>query len=411
MAPKIAIVGGGPAGLTLGLLLHKQSIPFTIFELRQQPTAEELALPSGMLDLHEESGIAALKECGLHEHFQALVGECSEAQRVSDKDGNIVYADEGELSQRPEISRHALIQLLTSNLPKERIRYGHKLFSVSVRAEGVELDFGPNGMQTFNLVIGADGAWSRVRNILTETKPHYTGMQLTTATITNISTKHPHLSSLVGAGSFSALGLRHGVMSQRGPNDSARIYTFFSIPDQDFASSSRLDGADFQTAKQLLLSDEGLLGLFGPKIKDLASASWDEEFSAANKIVMKPLFTLPTNVSYPHFNSHSAAAVTLLGDAAHLMPPWAGEGVNLAMWDSLSLSRAIGTAFQESQGQVQEHFIRNLDPLLQAFEEEMFDRAREKAEETEGNGKMLFGEDGAQAFKKFFESVYGAYEP
>ena len=60
--PRIAIVGGGPAGLTMGLLLHKNRIPFTIFESRQKPTEEELAKPSGMLDLHEESGLAVIKE-------------------------------------------------------------------------------------------------------------------------------------------------------------------------------------------------------------------------------------------------------------------------------------------------------------------------------------------------------------
>ena len=62
--PRIAIIGGGPAGLTLGLLLFKSGIPFNILELRQKPTKEELAKPSGMLDLHEESGIAAIRECG-----------------------------------------------------------------------------------------------------------------------------------------------------------------------------------------------------------------------------------------------------------------------------------------------------------------------------------------------------------
>lgn len=108
---------GGPAGLNLGLLLHKHGIHFTIFELRQKPNDEELAKPSGMLDLHEESGIAAIKECGLFEEFLKLTGECSEADKFSDKDGNILHADDGGMSDRPEISRNALTQLLVSHLP------------------------------------------------------------------------------------------------------------------------------------------------------------------------------------------------------------------------------------------------------------------------------------------------------
>ncbi|KAL2827006.1 hypothetical protein BDW59DRAFT_179248 [Aspergillus cavernicola] len=408
--PRIAIIGGGPAGLVLGLLLHKHDIAFTIFELRQKPTDEELARPSGMLDLHEESGLAALRECGLYNHFLNHTGECSEAQKVADKDGNIIYEDEGELSQRPEISRHALTSLLASNLPANSIKYEHKLLSVSTNNNNnnntpeTELDFGPHGKHAFDLVIGADGAWSRVRGALTDTNPHYTGMQSITATIPNLTAKYPHLSSLIGQGSFSALGFRHGVMSQRGSSDSARIYIFLSLADENFPSTS---GLDFETGKHRLLTDKSLLGSFGEPIKDLVSVACDEEFASteSESLPIKPLYTLPPKTSFPHSPN---ALITVIGDAAHLMPPWAGEGVNLAMWDSLLLSRAIIKAFQQSQSQDRASFRTNLDPLLRDFEAEMFARAGEKAEETEGNGRMLFGEDGARAFKEFFDSFYGA---
>lgn len=442
-SPRIAIIGGGPAGLTLGLLLHKHNISFAIFERRPKPTPSDLAKPSGSLDLHDESGLAALKECGIYEDFLKLTGECSEAQKVADKDGTIVYADKGELSERPEISRHALTNLLTENLPAESIKYEHKLFAVSRSTNSnsnseteVELDFGAQGKQSFSLVIGADGAWSRVRNALTDTKPYYTGTQVITATIPNITNTYPHLSSLVGQGSFSALAYRHGVMSQRGSGDSARIYIFISLPDQeDYAKTSGWESADFKSIKNQLLTDEKLFGLFGEKIKDLVSVACDEEAKMAssstntntdpdsistpnpststetppdikpNPIPMKPLYTLPPNTSFAH---DPTASTTAIGDAAHLMPPWAGEGVNLAMWDSLLLSHAIVKAFKQSQTEGAS-FRTAFDPLLSTFETEMFARAGEKAEETVGNGQMLFGEDGAKAFKEFFESVYGPW--
>jgi 2-polyprenyl-6-methoxyphenol hydroxylase-like FAD-dependent oxidoreductase len=77
--PRIAIVGSGPSGLALGLPLQQRGICPTIYELRSKPTPEELAKPSGMLDLHEESG---LREYGLWDSFQAAVGDCSKACRV-----------------------------------------------------------------------------------------------------------------------------------------------------------------------------------------------------------------------------------------------------------------------------------------------------------------------------------------
>jgi len=400
--PRIAIAGGGPAGLTIGLLLYRRGIPFTIFELRQKPTDEELAKPSGMLDLHDESGITAIKECNLFDEFLKRTGECSEQQKVSDKDGNILHKDDGELSERPEISRHALTKLLISHIPTNQIKWNHKLLSAtssttSGRTE-IELDFGTNGKQTFDLVIGADGAWSKVRNLLTNVKPQYAGSQCITLNVPEITKKYPHLAELVGLGSFSALGKRHGVMSQRGPQDAARIYIFLSVADEHFVASAGLAGKTAAAAKAQLLGDDALLGSFGPAIKALVAAACDEDEAAALDIY--PLYMLPVGCAWEH-----KPGATLIGDAAHLMCPWAGEGVNLAMWDSLLLAHAIAKAYETAAADAVA-FQRALDPLVKEFEVEMAARAKEKAEETLSNGQMLFGEDGANAFAEFFRRVY-----
>jgi len=155
---NIAIVGAGPAGLTLGLLLHKKGIQFTIFELRPKITDEELAQPVGSLDLHEETGLAALKECGLLEEFESFQGDTTEAQVIADKHGNIIYHDEGS-GTRPEIARHKLTKLLLDHLPESTIKWNHKLLSAtSTTTSGyqeVELDFGQKGKHTFDFVVGA----------------------------------------------------------------------------------------------------------------------------------------------------------------------------------------------------------------------------------------------------------------
>jgi 2-polyprenyl-6-methoxyphenol hydroxylase-like FAD-dependent oxidoreductase len=356
-----------------------------------------------MLDLHEESGLAAIRECGLYDQFLNFTGECSEANKVSDKDGNILYEDKGELSHRPEISRHNLTKLLASDLPADSIQWGHKLLSASPQSDTKQtvLDFGTHGKHAFNLVIGADGAWSQVRRMLTNVKPQYANTQSFGVTIRHITTKYSHLAELVGDGSFSALGNRHGVMSQRGSQDSARIYVFLTHEDEQFHISSGMAGQPATFAKDRLLKDDALLGQWGPILKELVTVACDEE-AADNPdtpVEIRPLYMLPLGTSWEH-----NPLATVIGDAAHLMCPWAGEGVNVAMWDSLLLSHAIIKAYEVS-GQDSTSFQNALSPAMKDFEVEMVARAKGFSEEAVQNGKMLFGEDAAKAFAGFFLSI------
>jgi 2-polyprenyl-6-methoxyphenol hydroxylase-like FAD-dependent oxidoreductase len=403
MSPRIAIIGAGPAGLTLGALLHKHAIPFTIFELRQKPTAEELSKPSGMLDLHEGSGLAAIRECGLYDEFLKHTGDCAETQRVADKDGTILYSDDDDgnnrPSDRPEISRHALLAIIATKVPENCIKWGHKLLSAritGVRAE-TELDFGPHGKHTFDLVIGADGAWSAVRALLTDVIPHYAGIQNITLTIENISTRYPRLVALIGRGSFLSLGLRHAVITHRGPRDSARVYVFLTAEEGFSGEGKRVASV----TKEELLSNEALLGRFGDSVKELVAVgvACDESVGRADGAVeVKPLYMLPIGAAWEH-----KPGVTIVGDAAHLMCPWAGEGVNLAMCDALLLAKVIVEVWEDGLDVGQ--FQAALDPLLRQFEEDMVTRAKEKAEETVNNGQMMFGEDGANGMASFFLSM------
>ncbi|ROW16116.1 hypothetical protein VPNG_01982 [Cytospora leucostoma] len=406
---RIAIVGGGPAGLTLALLLHKHGIPATIFELRQKPTEEEFAKPSGMLDLHEGSGIDAIKECGLFDDFIPLTGDCAEATIVADKHGSILYERNSERLSRPEISRNALNKLLIGNLPPGAIKWGHKLLSATCTTTGghteTELDFGPHGKQTFDLVVGADGAWSRVRKLIAGEKPYYAGRQIITLTITHITEKYPHLAELVGPGSFMALGGRNGVVSQRGPVDSARIYIFLSLAPEGSSSSTTSSGLAGQTpgaARDKLLESDALLGTWGAPIKELVAAGCEEEAARdpAAKLDIRAMYTQSVGSSWDH-----RPGVTLIGDAAHLMLP-SGEGVNLGMLDALLLSRAIVEASLEAtagDGDVATSFRDTFDPLLKAFEVDLGARAKTAAEHSQWLSKVMFEEDGATALAMAFQ--------
>ncbi|KUI70819.1 hypothetical protein VM1G_06264 [Cytospora mali] len=403
--PRIAIVGGGPAGLTLGVLLHKRGIQTTIFELRQEPTNQDLGKPSGVLDLHQDSGLAAIKECGLFDDFVPLTGECAETTTIANKDGQILFSKEGKQLSRPEISRNALNKLLINNLPTDVIKWDHKLFSAATSTTNgrtqTELDFGTHGKQTFDLVVGADGAWSRVRNLVTHEKPYYAGKHVITLTITHITDKYPHLAKLVGPGSFMALGNRHSVVSQRGSIDSARIYIFLTGADEHFATTSGLAGRPATTAKDKLLSSESLLGSWGTPIKELVATACNEEAAgnAGAGLDIRALYTQPIENTWEH-----KPGVTLIGDAAHLMLP-SGEGVNLAMLDALLLSRTITKAYDMVAENDEDSFSFESihDELLKGFEKDLAARGKKAAEDSRWLNDIMFGEDGARALVAAFQ--------
>ena len=385
-APRIAIVGGGPSGLTLGRLLYKKQIPFTIFEFRSKPTAAELAKPSGMLDLHEESGLAAIRECGVYDEFVPLIGECSEEFRLANKTGKIVFTHMGQ-GERPEVSRNNLYQLLLEHIPEDSVRWDHKLTASTTKNGVTELEFGNGNKEEFDLVVGADGAWSRVRHVVTDLQPTYSGMQIVTITIRNISSKFPHLADLIGSGSYTSLGDKQAVISQRGPQDSSRIFLWLSTPDAHYGSTTGIANRPANQAKATFLDKGGLLSGFGDMAKELVATACDQETldNPDANLDIRGLYTIPHGTSWEH-----KKGVTLVGDAAHIMLP-NGEGVNQAMLDTLLLSEVIGKAYCQDRVK----FAEDLAQPLKEFEDKMIERAIKVGMDTDMLIKAMFGSDDA----------------
>lgn len=404
--PRIAIIGGGPSGLALGLLLQQRGIYPTIYELRSKPTLDELAKPSGMLDLHEESGLTVMRECGLRDDFEAAVGDCSEACRVLNPQGTVLHTDEGEFASRPEIPRNALSNLLLKNLSSDAVKWDHKITGVrhahnpTTRATEITLDFSTNATATYDFVIGADGAWSSVRKLLTDIKPSYSGAQYVTATLRNASIKYPHLVELTGPGTLSALGGGKGIMTHRGPQDSIRVYVAVKTPDEHWAKAAGIEGKTAAEAKATLLGDE-FFGNWAPALQDLLVTVCDEDTkdNPNSPVDVIPLYALPIGYRWENLTG-----VTLIGDAAHLMTPWAGEGVNIALWDSLDLARVLG---EVPEAEDAASWQAAIEPRVREFEEAMIARAQEKGEEAAKNQDLLLSENGGQALADMFKMFQG----
>ncbi len=104
----ITIIGAGMGGLTLASVLHKNGIASIIYDADVSATSRH---QGGMLDMHQETGQAALRAAGLFEAFGKLILENGDAMRILDKTGTVRLTDDGN-GLRPEVERGALRDLL-----------------------------------------------------------------------------------------------------------------------------------------------------------------------------------------------------------------------------------------------------------------------------------------------------------
>ena len=391
MPPKIAILGAGPAGLTIASLLHKNNVPFSIYDLRTAPSSDLLSLPSGSLDLHEESGLLALEACGLTSAYKMLPGVCTEEMLITGKDGILKYQNDGHGGTRPEVPRNDLLHLLLSSLPSSLVNWEHKLLSCTASDGKWTVTFQGRDPATFDLVIGADGAWSRVRSAVTDVHPHFSGISYIGMTIPHLP-RYPDLNRLVGTGSFWALGSNKAIMTHRGSLNSVHFYLMVQSASTAYFEEKNLDPKDRQALGQQLLAKPEFFADWAPILKEMIRVACDDNHDPVCDVEMKPLYMFNSGQRWDHVQG-----VTLVGDAAHLMTPFAGEGVNLAMLDSLELANNIITTYKDKGGE-------GMDDAVKAYEEKMFSRTEKKMKKTLRNQKILFADDAVEAIVRMFNS-------
>ena len=313
---RIAIIGGGPGGLMLARLLHLHGLAPVVFE--RDAHAEERP-QGGSLDLHADTGQRAIRAAGLEAAFHAEARPEDQGDKLYDADANLLFDRDGHGDDRPEIDRSALRRILLDSLPEGMVRWNSRVEAITPD-DGGHTIVTATGTQTFDIVIGADGGWSRVRTLLNDVQPRYEGAVFVELGFDR--RRHPQVDALVGAGKMFAVGDNRLLIGQRNGNDHIRGYAGWRIDEADARALGAMPRDAVRAAALAVF--EG----WSPVLRDL--------IVSADLLGVRPLYALPIGHRWP-----SVAGVTLLGDAAHLMSPFAGEGVNLALADAVDLAAAL----------------------------------------------------------------------
>ncbi|KAI4294537.1 FAD/NAD(P)-binding domain-containing protein [Schizophyllum commune Loenen D] len=388
---RISIIGAGPGGLMLARLLRVHGIPSKIYEGDASATARP---QGGSLDLHPEDGLLAVKTAGLFDRFRQHARYEGQQTRIYDKKGKLLLevkgdegdrAPDGELA-RPEIDRQALRDILLDSLEPETIEWGHTLDSVAPAPNGgYTLTFRNGITATADLVIGADGAWSKVRSTaLTKALPAYTGVLFVDAAIPNIDSARPAVAALVGQGLAFILGDRKAIIPQRNSGGVLRVYFALQAPEEqaDAFSDEVLPRGTAAVRDALLEHYEG----WAPELLDIVRAS-----EGADNTVRK-IFAFP-----PEHEWQPVEGVTLLGDAAHVMSPFTGVGVNLALADALDLANTIKGVVASDAG-------TRMRDAFQEYEKRMMARAKENLVFSNQSLGVVFSDEAAQAMTEIIRS-------
>lgn len=373
---KIAVVGGGPGGLTLAKLLQLKGANVTVYE---RDINKEVRQQGATLDLHEESGLEALRRANLMNEFKASFRPEAGRLRVLD-DQAIIKMDDHEIQHdyqedRPEIDRAPLRDILINSLHEDTIIWDSQFISMEKQENGWLLHF-KNGKSFYaDIVVAADGGNSKIRSHITDIKPIYSGVTIVEGNIYNAEKNAPKLWEITKGGKVFALGNEQSIILSTKGEGSLSFYTGCKVSENWVQES----GIDFNNKEQVF------------DWFKVAFSSWSDQWQelfASNEIwcMPRPQYHFPLDQTWTTLPN-----LTMLGDAAHRMPPYAGEGVNQAMQD----------AFELAENLTSDNFP-DIQTAISHYEKQMQARAAAVTKDTLVNTEILHTESGLDKLLTMF---------
>lgn len=380
---KIAIIGGGPAGLTLARLLQIENGDVSVYE---RDADREVRVQGATLDLHEGTGLKALKRAGLLDEFYKHHRPVASKMRLTDGKLNVAFDDHDfatiTAETRPEIDRAPLRHILLNSLKPGTVVWNSHFVSMEKEKSGWRVHF-KNGTNIYaDLVIAADGANSKVRPYLSDIKPVYSGITLIEGNIYNAEKYTPNLFAFAKGGKVMAFDDEQFIGYGTKGDGSIMFVVNFKTPEEWLSKR----GIDFANREQVL---EWFKTAF-PAWSD----EWHEFFTNEGvHFIPRPQYYFPFDQTW-----ETQECLTMIGDAAHRMPPYAGEGANVALRDAFELAENLtGNQFQD------------LKTAIAHFEKEMVVRGAQATKDTLENSERMFSKTGLEQMLAFFNQVKEAH--